>query len=76
MCEFMCYKIRLFPECLITHITNIRTLTNMCITGIPVFSTVYMKLFIQSALVKTQRLNIRIYSDRNNHYFYNNVYIK
>jgi len=32
----------------------------MYIRGIPAFSTVYMKLFIESALVKTQRLNIRI----------------
>jgi len=36
----------------------------MYITGISAFSTVYMKLFIRSTLVKTQRLNIRIYSDR------------
>jgi len=32
----------------------------MYITGIPAFSTVYIKLFIQSALVKTQTLKIRI----------------
>jgi len=32
----------------------------MYIRGIPAFSTVYMKLFIEIALVKTQRLNIRI----------------
>jgi len=28
-----------------------------------------MKMFIQSTLVKTQRLNIRIYSDKKNCYF-------
>ena len=36
----------------------------MYITGRSAFSTVYVKLFIQCTLVKTQRLNIRIYSDR------------
>jgi hypothetical protein len=35
----------------------------------------YVKLFIQSTLVKTQRLNIRIYSDRKYYYFYSNVNI-
>jgi hypothetical protein len=50
-------------ECLIAHFTSIRAFTTRYITGIPAFSTMYMKLFIQSALVKTQRLNIRIYSD-------------
>jgi hypothetical protein len=39
-------------------------------TGISAFSTVYFKLFIQRTLVKTQRLNIRIYSDRKNNYFF------
>jgi hypothetical protein len=34
----------------------------MYITGIPAFCTVYMKLFIWSALVKIQRLNVRIYN--------------
>jgi len=48
----------------------------MHITGIHAFSTVYMKLFIQSALLKKQKLNIRIYSDKKNNYFYSNVYIK
>jgi hypothetical protein len=76
MCALMCYKTALMTECLITHITSIREFTTMYITGIPAFSTVYMKLFIQSALVKKQRLNIRIYSDRKNNYFHSNVYIK
>jgi len=40
------------------------------------FITVYVKLFIQSALVKTQSLNIRIYSDRKILIFFSNVYIK
>jgi hypothetical protein len=47
----------------------------MYITGIPTFSTVYM-MFIQSVLVKTQRLNIRIYCDRKNNYFYYKVHIE
>jgi hypothetical protein len=47
----------------------------MYITGISAFSSVYMKLFIWSTL-KKQRLNIRIYSDRKNNYFYSNLYIK
>jgi len=50
-------------------------LTPVYITGISAFSTVYMKLFIQSALVKTQRVNIRIYYDRKNNYFVNYIYI-
>jgi len=41
----------------------------MYITGISAFSTVYVKLFIHSALVKTQRLNITAYSDKKNIYF-------
>jgi hypothetical protein len=69
MYAMMCYKRALMIECLITHITNIRALTTTYITGIPAFSTMYMKLFIQSALVKTQRLNITIYIDRKNNYF-------
>ena len=40
------------------------------------FSTVHVKFFIQTTLVKTQRLSIRIYSDRKNNYFYSNVHIK
>jgi hypothetical protein len=45
----------------------------MHITGISGFSAMYMKLFIQSTLVKTQMLNIRIYSDRKT--LYSNVYL-
>jgi len=50
--------------------------TTMCITGISAFSTVNVKLFIWSALIKTQRLNIRIYSHRKNNYIYSNAYIE
>jgi len=46
----------------------------MYITGISAFITAYMKFFIWSILVKTQRLNIRINFDRENNYFYSNVY--
>jgi hypothetical protein len=46
----------------------------MCITGISVFSTMYVKLFMQGTLVKN--LYIRIHSDRRNNYLYSNVYIK
>jgi len=52
----------LLTECLITKFTRIQTLTPTYITGISAFITVYVKLFIQSALVKTQSLNINIYS--------------
>jgi hypothetical protein len=76
MYALMFYKTTLMTEFLITHITSIKALTTMYITGIPAFSTVYMRLFIQSALVKIQRLNIMIHSDRKNYYFYSNVYIK
>ena len=48
----------------------------MYITGISAFSTVYVKLFIHSPLLKTQSLNIRIYSDRMNNYFYYKVNIE
>jgi hypothetical protein len=44
--------VALFNECFITHITGILTLTTTYITGISAFSTVYMKLFIQSTLMK------------------------
>jgi len=50
-------------------------LTPLYVTEISAFITAYMKLFIQITLVKTQTLNIRIYFDRKNHYFYSNVYI-
>jgi len=59
----------------ITYFTCTWTLTPVYITGMSAFSTVYMKLFIQSVLVKTQRLDIRIYSDRKINYFVNYVYI-
>ena len=57
-------QISLITECLITLITSIWTLTSMYLTGISAFSTVYLQLFIQSNLVKTQSLKIRIYADR------------
>jgi hypothetical protein len=60
----MFYKSDLMTESLITHITSIRVLITKYITGIPAFSTVCMKLFIHSAMLKTRRLNTRIYSDR------------
>ena len=73
MTALMCYHT---PLMTITHFTCVWTLTPMYITGISAFTTVYIKLFIRSILVKTQRLNIRIYSDRKNNYFYSNVYSK
>jgi len=39
-------------------------LTHMYTIGISAFSTLYVKLFIHSTLVRTQSLNIRIYFDR------------
>jgi len=60
----MYYKSALSIECLITYFTAINAFTTMYITGRSAFSTLYMKLFIQQTLVKTQRLNIMIYSDR------------
>jgi len=72
----MCYKTALLSECPITYFTCIWPLTPLYNTGISAFSTIYMKLFIQNTLVKPQSLNIRIYFDRNNNYFYSNVYIK
>jgi len=65
-CALMSYQFSLLTECLITHITNIWTPTPIYVTGISAFSIVYVNLFIQSILVKTQRLNIRIYSDTKN----------
>jgi hypothetical protein len=64
MDALMCCQSALSSECLITYCTAIKAFTIMYITGRSVFSTVYVKLFIQSTLLKTQRLNIRIYSDR------------
>ena len=52
MYAFVYYQIALFTEYLITHFTRISTLTPIYITGISAFSTVYMKLFILSTLVK------------------------
>ena len=69
----MCYHTRLITVFPSTHFICVWMLTPLCITGISRFSTVYMKLFIWSALVKTERLNIRIYSDTKNNYFYSNV---
>jgi len=50
-------------------------LTPIYITGRSAFSTVYMAMFTQRNLLKTNSLNIRIYSDRKNNYFYYKVYI-
>ena len=60
----MCHQSALFTKCLITYFTAIKAFTIMYITGRSAFSTLYMNLFILRTLVKTQRLNIRIYSDR------------
>jgi len=64
----MSCQLILFTECLITYFTQIRMLTPTYITEISAFSTLYIKLFIHSTLVKTQRINIRIYSDRKSSY--------
>ena len=69
----MCYEIALFTECLLTHFTCIWMLTPTYITGKSAFITVHMKLFIQTDLGKTQKLNIRIYCDRRDNYLYGNV---
>jgi hypothetical protein len=58
MDALMCYQTPLMTLCSITHFTCIWTLTPLYIIGISAFSTVYMMLFIQSALVNKQRLNI------------------
>jgi hypothetical protein len=63
MCALMSYQIALSTPCLLTYCTAVSTFTTMHITGIPGFSAMYMKLFIQCTLVKTQMLNIRVYSD-------------
>jgi hypothetical protein len=76
MYALVCYQISFLTERLITQFTWKCTLTATYITRIPAFIIAYVKLFIHSALVKTQRLYIRIYSDRKNNYFYSNVYIK
>ena len=72
----MFYKLAVLSEGPITHFTCIWTLTPMYITGISAFSTVYMMMFIQRILLKTQSLNIRIYFDTKNNYFYYKVYIE
>jgi len=74
MCVIMTYKTAFWQKALV-HITSIMLLITMYIIRMPACSTVCMKRFIWSTLVNTQRLNIRIYSDRKN-YFYSNVYIK
>jgi len=72
----MYYQFTLLTEFLLTHFTSIWVLIPMFITGISAFSILYMKLLIHSTLSKTQRLNIRIYSDTQKNNFYSNVYIK
>ena len=62
----MFYKIALVTDFHFTHITSTRLLTTTYITGRPAFKTGPMKFFIQTALVKTQSLNIRMYYDRKN----------
>jgi len=76
MQALMSHQIAVITEHPIAHFTWIWMLTPVYITGISAFSTVYVKLFIHITLVKTQRLNIRIYSDRMNKYSYSKVYIK
>ena len=75
MLTLMQYQFAFATECLTTNITTIWMLAPMYITGIAAFSTVYMKLFIYRTLIKTQSLNITIYSDRKNNYFYNIEYL-
>jgi len=53
---------------IITNLTTIGMFVPMYITGISAFSTVYLKLFLHRTLIKTQRINIRIYSERKNNY--------
>jgi len=76
MDALMCYQTPLMSERPITHFTHIWMLKPIDVTGISAFRTVYMKLLIQSNLVKSQRLNIRIYFERKYSYFYSNVNIK
>jgi hypothetical protein len=71
MYVLMCYQIALFAECLITYFTGKWVLTPVYITGISAFSTVYVKLFIQSTLVETKDKH----SDKKNN-CYGIVYIK
>jgi hypothetical protein len=69
----MCYQTALLTKCFLTHFTWIRMLVPVYIRGISAFSILYLNMFVQSTLVKTQSLHIRIYSDSNKNYFYNNV---
>jgi hypothetical protein len=62
MYPLMPYKMTLSIECLITPRTQILMLNP--ITRIYAFSTVHLKVFIESALEKTQRLITGIYPDR------------
>jgi len=64
MYALMFYQSAFCTECLITYYAPIRVIKTMYITGRSAFCTVHMKIFIQSILLKTQRLNIRIYCDR------------
>jgi hypothetical protein len=66
MYALMSYQMTLFTECLVTHFTQMWTHKLISITGISAFNSVYIKLSIQGTLVKTQRYNIRIYSNRKN----------
>ena len=72
----MCYKPFLLSEGPITHFTCIWTLTPMYITGKSTFSIVCLMMFIQRTLLKTESLNVKIYSDRKNNYFYYKIYIE
>jgi len=69
MYALMSYQFTLVTELLFTHFTSIWALIPMYITGISAFSILYVKLLIHSTLAKTQRLNIRIYSDRKKNNF-------
>ena len=64
MYALMFYKTALFTKFLTTHFTWILTPMPMYITGTSAFRTVYMKLFIQITLVKSQSPSIRINSYR------------
>jgi hypothetical protein len=64
MYTLMFYQSALCTECLITYCAPIRVIKTMYIMGRSAFTTVHMKFFIPSTLLKTQRLNIRIYCDR------------
>jgi len=76
MYVLMSYQFTLLTEFLFTHFTSIWALIPMYIKGMSAFSVLYVKLLIHSILSKTQRLNIRIYSERRKNNFYSNVYIK